>query len=294
MFGQQDTPSLEALTKDPVLFLQTAAKALKWEAAAEPFKIAGPLYFVGTKGLGAFLMPTTAGHSVVNTGMPGSGPMIEASIRPLGFDPQAIQRLLIGHAHRDHAGGHAYLTQLSGAKIAVIREEVDLFASGGQRDFHYGPYKEYAFALAQVDLVCKDDDVLRLGESAITALRTPGHTKGSTSFVTDVVDGGTLYKVAFPTGTTVNPGYRLVVHPSSPGIADDFRRTLHGLARLKPDIWVGLHTDWGAPEGKQARARTAGVKAFVDPEGYRRWVAGEREKCEAAVHKELGVTSKTQ
>jgi hypothetical protein len=54
---------------------------LKWEEPAEPVKIAGPLYFVGTKGLGVFLFVTPECHILMNTGMPSSGPMIVGSIK---------------------------------------------------------------------------------------------------------------------------------------------------------------------------------------------------------------------
>ena len=57
--------------------------------------------------------------------MPGSGPLIEASIRKLGFDPRDVRLILAGHAHVDHVGGHAYLKKISGAKVAMMREEVE-------------------------------------------------------------------------------------------------------------------------------------------------------------------------
>jgi metallo-beta-lactamase class B len=184
------------------------------------------------------------------------------------------------------------LKKISGARVAVIREDKALFESGGELDFHCGSFKEYEFEPTKVDLVFSDGDVIKLGDVAITAILTNGHTKGSTSFVTHVVDDGKVYTIAFPNGTTVNPGYRLVKDPSYPGIADDFRRTLHRLEMLRPDVWLGLHTDWWDPEGKRRRAATEGVSAFVDPEGYRRWVAREREEFEAALNRELGVTVK--
>ena len=70
-------PTAEELAKDPALFLETARKRLKWDEPAEPAKLVGPIYFVGTKGLSVFLITTAEGHIVLNTGMPGSGPMIE-------------------------------------------------------------------------------------------------------------------------------------------------------------------------------------------------------------------------
>ena len=60
----------EDLAHNNKLFLELARKALKWEEPAEPVKIAGPIYFVGTKGLGAFLITTSEGDILMNTGMP--------------------------------------------------------------------------------------------------------------------------------------------------------------------------------------------------------------------------------
>src|SRR5688572_25199756 len=115
-FGQ-GVPSREELANNPPLFLEVARKALKWDEPAEPTKIVGPIYSVGTKGLSVFLIKTTEGLILINTAMPGSGPMTEEAIRKLGFDPKDIKLLLVGHAHSDHAGAHAYLQKLSGAKV---------------------------------------------------------------------------------------------------------------------------------------------------------------------------------
>jgi metallo-beta-lactamase class B len=52
-------PTKEDLAKDNNLFLSLARKMLKWDVAAEPVKIIGPLYFVGTQGLSAWLFATT-------------------------------------------------------------------------------------------------------------------------------------------------------------------------------------------------------------------------------------------
>ncbi|MFM8272081.1 MAG: hypothetical protein ACKODX_07060 [Gemmata sp.] len=62
--------------KNPDLFLQAARKLLKWDEPAEPAKLVGPIHFVGTKGLGSYLITGSEGHVLLYTGMPGSGEMI--------------------------------------------------------------------------------------------------------------------------------------------------------------------------------------------------------------------------
>jgi metallo-beta-lactamase class B len=112
----------EALAKDNTLFLTLAKKALHWEEPAEPIKIVGPLYFVGTRGLSVFLFTTP--EVLMNTGMPSSGPIIVDSIKKLGFKPEDIKIMINGHAHIDHAGAFAWLKQQTGAELAVMREDV--------------------------------------------------------------------------------------------------------------------------------------------------------------------------
>jgi metallo-beta-lactamase class B len=282
----RDQPTPDALAKDSVLFLGTARKLLKWDEPAEPARVVGPVYFVGTRGLGSFLITGSEGHVLIDTGMPGSGEMIERSIARLGLNPKDVKFILTGHAHCDHAGGHAYLRKATGARIAMMREEVELFESGGRLDFHYGALKEFAFEPAKVDRVFRDGDEIRLGDIAITALLTPGHTKGSTTYVTKVLADGKAYTVVFPDGTSVNPGYRVARNPSYPGIADDYRRTFRTLGSLKPDVWLAAHNEVYGLDAKRARAAKEGPAAWVDPEGYKRYVATQKARFEAAAERE--------
>jgi metallo-beta-lactamase class B len=218
--------------------------------------------------------------------MPGSGPLTEKAIRKLGFKPEDVKILLTGHAHMDHCGAHAYLKKISGAKIAMIREEKDLFESGGKLDFHYGAIKDFHFEPAKVDTVFQDGDEIKLGSISITALLTNGHTKGSTTFVMKIVDDGKEYTVVFPNGMSINPGYRVAKDPSYPGISANYQRSLRILEALMPDIWLSPHTEVHRQEEKIARAAKEGAKAWVDPEGYRIWVTDQRRNYEAAVARE--------
>ena len=59
-----------------------------WFEPAEPIRIVGPIYFVGTADLGVYLVTTKAGHVLIDGAMPGSAPLVEASIRKLGFEPR--------------------------------------------------------------------------------------------------------------------------------------------------------------------------------------------------------------
>jgi len=279
-------PTKEQLANDNNLFITLAAKALKWEEPAEPVRIVGPIYFVGTKGLGVFLFTTSEGHILMNTGMPSSGPMIVDSIRKLGFKPEDVKLMINGHAHADHAGALAWLKAQYGGELAVMKDDVAAMESGDANDFKYAD--DLTYPAAKVDRVLRDGDSIKMGDVLLTAYHTPGHTRGATTWVANLVVDGKSYVVAFPDGAGFNPGYRLAKDPSYPGIADDYRRTHHALEMLKPDIWLAQHNEYYDLEGKRERAKTEGVKAWIDPEGYRRFIAGKKRAFEDEVDEELG------
>lgn len=286
-------PTHEQLASDNKLFISLAIKVFKWEEPTEPAKIAGPIYFVGTKGLGAFLFATSEGLILMNTGMPSSGPMIVEAINKLGFKPEDLKIMINGHAHIDHAGAFAFLKEKYGAKLAVMKDDVAAMESGDKGDFKYAD--DFVYPPIKVDRVLRDGDTVRLGEVILTAYHTPGHTRGATTWTTTIVEAGKAYDVVFPDGAGFNPGYRLATsNPSYPGIDDDYRRTLYTLEMLKPDIWLAQHNEYYDLEGKRKRAEAEGVAAWVDPEGYRRFIADKKRAFEDQVDKEKGVSKPAQ
>ena len=160
-------PTKDQLASDNNLFLALARKVLKWEEPADPVQIAGPIYFVGTKGLGVFLITTSEGNVLMNTGMPSSATMIVDSIRKLGFRPEDIKLMINGHAHIDHAGAFAFFKQQYGAPLAVMKDDVAAMESGDQNDFKYA--NDFVYPGVKVDRVLRDGDQIRMGSVLFTA-----------------------------------------------------------------------------------------------------------------------------
>lgn len=263
-----------------------------WITPTTPTKIAGPIYFVGTRGLAGYLITTSAGHIFIDGGMPENAKDFEAGIRSLGFKPEDIKLLLLTHAHIDHAGTTAHFKKLSSATVAVMDRDYEHLKSGGKTDPVYGKAPPFYFPAVAAERILKDGDTVSLGEITLTARLGAGHSQGATTWITTIEDAGKKYNVVFPCCTGVNPafgpvqGHRLVVNPSYPGIADDYRRSFAMLESLKPDIWLGSHTETFDFEGKRKRALKEGVKAWIDPAGYRSWLATEKMKFEQLVARE--------
>lgn len=223
----------------------------------------------------------------MNTGMPSSGPMIVDSIRKLGFKPEDIKLMINGHAHIDHAGAFAFFKQQFGAQLAVMREDVAAMESGDLNDLKYG--NDFAYPGVKVDRILRDGDIIRMGDVVLTAYNTPGHIREATTWIMNIIIDGKPFLVVFPDGAGFNPGYQLAKNPIYPGIADDYRRTHHFLEMLKPDTWLAQHNEYYDLERKRERAKTEGWKVWIDPEGYRRFIAEKKRAFEDEVDEESGV-----
>ena len=259
----------------------------KWFEPVDPIRIVGPIHYVGTRGLGVFLITTPAGHILLGGAMPSSAPRIEASVRKLGYDPADLRLLLFGHAHVDHVGTLAYFRKRTGAQVAALAQEKELLESGGKRDYLYSNRPAFHFDPVRVDRELRDGDTVSLGGVTLRAHHTPGHTRGTTTWTATVSEGGRGYEVVFLDGTGVNPGTRLVSDPSYPGIADDYGATFRVLASLKPDVFLAYHAEFFDFDRKRARAAAEGAAAFVDPEGYRRGVAEAKASFARKLAKEM-------
>src|SRR5678816_1751508 len=75
------------------------------QGPAEPFRIAGNLYYVGATDAAAFLITGPEGHIVLDGGYPTTAPMIIASITKLGFSIKDVTVLLNSEPLPGHAGG---------------------------------------------------------------------------------------------------------------------------------------------------------------------------------------------
>src|SRR5689334_4478079 len=123
--------ALAALTTG--LFAQDTA----WTDPFPPHKIAGNLYYVGSRGLAAYLVTTPQGHVLINSNLESSVPQIQASIEKLGFKFNDVKILLISHAHWDHCAGSFGVKERTGATYMVMDADVPEIEAGGKNNFQY-------------------------------------------------------------------------------------------------------------------------------------------------------------
>jgi metallo-beta-lactamase class B len=266
------------------------AQDASWDAPFPAFRIADNLYYVGTRGLASYLITSSQGHILINSGLESSVPRIKASVEQLGFTFGDIRVLLISHAHWDHDAGSALVKRMTGAQYMVMDGDVSVVESGGKTDFHYGDPTKADYPAAKVDRVLHDGDTVLVGANVLIARLTPGHTKGCTTWTMSVRNQGKTYSVAIVGSPNVNPGFKLLENDTYPSIARDYQRTFRVLDSLRVDIFLGAHGSYFAMEAKYARWKRGDKAAFIDRDGYREFVKDR----EGAFRRELAKQRATQ
>jgi len=257
-----------------------------WTTPFPPHRVIGNVYYVGSKDLASYLIVTPQGDILINSSLTSSPELIRKSVEQLGFKFSDVKILLISHAHSDHCGGSSIIKQWTHAKYMVMDADVPVVEDGGKSDFQYGKSADMQYPPAKVDRVLHDGDEVRLGGVVLVAHKTPGHTKGCTTWTLKVVDKGKSYDVVIVGSPNVNSGYKLVNNKSYPQIAQDYEQTFRVLKALPCDVFLGAHGGYYDMLEKYARLKDGGENPFIDPAGYKAYVA-EREKAfEAELHKQ--------
>jgi metallo-beta-lactamase class B len=231
-------------------------------------RVIGNVYYVGSKALASYLITTPEGHFLINSSFEETVPLIRVAVESLGFKLSDVKILLASHAHSDHVAGHALLKELTGAKVYVMRGDEGVIASGGQGQYLY---KNSRWRPCAVDRVLDDGEEVKLGDVTLVARRTPGHTRGCTTWTWRASDSGKTYEVVVIGSPNVNPGYRLVNNPDYSEIADDFAKTFVILKSLPCDVFLGAHGDYYGMTAKYDRF-AGSSNPFIDPKGYQAYV----------------------
>jgi metallo-beta-lactamase class B len=264
-----------------LLLQQYTPPTAEWNQPVEPFKVAGNLYYVGASGVSSFLITTPDGLILIDSGFRETVPLIEASIKKLGFRLEDVKLLLEMHAHYDHVAGIAELKRRTHARFLVAPGDVPSLERGGLGDFAFGD--KFTFEPVKADGLLRDGEPVGLGAVKLTPHFTPGHTKGATTFTFTVREGDREYRVVLVSSITA-PDYQLVGNPKYPDIIQAYTKTFATLRTLPCDIFLAQHGSQFDLDGKiRRRAQDPSKNPFVDPEGYKRLI----DQSEAALRAQV-------
>lgn len=243
------------------------------DAPFPPHRIAGDIYYVGSRDISSYLVTSPDGHAIINSGFEETVPLIRASVEKLGFKMTDVKVLLHSHAHSDHVAGHATLQEITGAKVFVMKGDDEVIRSGGKGQYLY---TDSRWRPCRVDRVLKDGDTVEIGETTLIARHTPGHTRGCTTWTAEVREGVRKLNVVVVGSPNVNPGFKLVDNRDYPEIASDYAAGFAVLKSLKCEVFLGAHGKYYGMLEKFEKYGDGKPNPFIDPDGYTAYI-DERE-----------------
>ncbi len=254
-------------------FVVTAQKVAEpktkpeWSRSYQPFRIAGNLYYVGTYDLACYLITTSKGNILINTGLAASAAQIKKNIETLGFKFADIKILLTSQAHYDHVGAMAEIKKMTGAKLMADEKDAAVLASGGSADYELGQYG-ITFKPVTADRLLQNGDTITLGDMQLVMFHHPGHTKGSSSFLFTVKDNQRSYKMLIANMPTIISERPFAAITAYPGIANDYGYTLKAMKNISFDIWLAAHASQFNLHEKHKPGDAYNPAAFIDQAGY--------------------------
>lgn len=162
----------------------------------KPTKVFDNVYCIGSVSVVAWVIETSDGLILIDSMWDDrDAKLIEEGIKGFGLDPKDLKYIILSHGHGDHYGGANYLRNKYAAKVVLTKTDTDLMYN-----LNTGANSPRS-PKTKVDIYSKDKDVIKLGDTSITILETPGHTAGCSSFIFPVKYKGKEYTAVLWGGT---------------------------------------------------------------------------------------------
>jgi len=277
-----------AIVEKPIAPIETAGPQFAdtckdwddWDKPAPPVRIHGNTYYVGTCGISSILITDRAGDILIDGGPEDAAGLIARNIESLGFNLHDVRILLYSHEHSDHVGGLAKLQELTGAQVYATPPAAKVLETGvaSADDPQQGINKP--FPGVRVDHILHDGEQVRLGNTILTAVETPGHTPGAVTWHWGSCDGGICRQIVYADSLTPksNATYRFSDHPA---YLAAYRASIAKVAALNCEILVSPH-----PSASDLVKRFGRGEPLDDPNGCRVYAAGLTKQLDERLAKE--------
>ena len=237
------------------------------EKIIEPFRIFGNVYFIGTYAESSHIIDTGEGLIMIDTGRDNL-PAILQGLEAFGFTPKDVKYIINSHWHGDHTASTAKMVELSGAKTLI-----------GKEDY------EKAKKFFDADILISEGDKLTLGNTTVSFLDTPGHTKGTLSIFFDVEENGTTLRAGMFGGAGVN-----TLHQGKfdyEGCREDYRKSVERLLSERVDLFIGNHSWNNKTYENSIILCETGENKFLGTENWERFLKSCLSRLEETIQKDI-------
>ena len=237
-----------------------------------PFRMIGNLYFVGTKEASSHIIDTGDGLIMIDTGYAETADAILESMGILGFDIKDVKIILHSHGHYDHTRGTPKILSLApNAKTYLSLKDIK-YIEGFTPDFD----------------IC-DGDIIKLGNTEIKCLFTPGHTEGSVSFFLDVTEDGQTYRAAMFGGSGTNQLKKdfMDQYDVPYRCRGLFFESIERLLCEQVDVMIGNHTWQNHTQEKFEAMANAKKNPFIVPGEWNEYLLKLKKQLEEIIQNEI-------
>lgn len=213
-----------------------------WTYYLEPAKYTDDFYHIGAQNAPCWLLKSTDGLILIDTGLPQTLYQILINLEKTGFDYRDIKHIIHSHGHIDHIGGTRALVALTGAKTYIGAGDKDMAEGKNELQWtnEFGIPFEEPFV---PDVLIRDGDELKIGDKRFKFYETPGHSRGSLTFYFNVSYAGKEYTAGmFGGGGLKSMSKEYLNKYGLPlSLREDFIKSIDKVYDLVPDVHVGNH-----------------------------------------------------
>lgn len=247
--------------------------------AIAPFQIFGNLYYVGDQKVTSHLIDTGDGLILFDTGYGHTTHMMLDSIRGAGFDPKDIKIIIHSHGHFDHFGSGEALRKITGAKVYMSGVDTRLLQQRPDRALiEWGPCPDDP--VCWPDVLIEDGDHVRLGNTDILCVLSPGHTAGTMTYFFDVSDGEKTLRAGYFGGTGMLGIYQDFCKKFDLplDLCQQMKKTIEKLRGYSVDIMLGNHPAQNRTLEKRAVMLETGENPFLDSSAWQQFLDALEER----------------
>lgn len=250
-----------------------------WDYFTEPTKYTDDCYHIGSRPAPCWLIKSTDGLILIDTGLPQTVYQILLNINRLGLDFKDVKHIIHSHGHLDHIGGTRVLVELTSAKTYIGRRDFDSVTGRNQLQWanEFNRSFEEPF---NPDVLIKDGDVLEIGDKKFNFLETPGHTQGTLSFFFNLIDKGETFTAGMFGGGGLNTmeKWYLDRYHLPYELRKDFIKSIDRVYDMVPDIHLGNHLDDNFHFEKLEK-RVGNENPFIDRTSWKRFLNNKRQSA---------------
>ncbi len=254
-----------------------------WEGYVKPFRVVGNVYFVGTVPASTHIIDTGEGLILIDSGYPQSLYLVIANMTELGFSYKDIKYIVHSHGHYDHLGATKALKALTNAKTFLGAPDED-FANGKldltwAREIGTEYYEQF-----EPDVLLNDGDTIKLGNTEIRCVSTPGHTPGTMSFFFETEENGKTLTCAMFGGMGLNSMSLdwLAKYGLSDSCRLDFVHSLKKVRNVHVDVHLGNHFNTSG-YGEKLKKLGQGENPFIDETEWKRVIDASLSEITAMI-----------